>query len=184
MGRKTVARIINKNKEQRENGNNPIKPKKRVSKEKKLDAFDSQIKELIKKYPNISGKRMFEELVSNGFDGSISLVRQHLRRIRPTSKKEPTPRFETDPGVHYGKNVIMVRKSLLLLVASFLSILSQHNNLECTLHKMESTVFKDFQANPGYHLVSWVDHCSPAILLSEAPYVLLLNQFQHRFALF
>jgi transposase len=99
MGRKTVARIINKNKEQRENGNNPIKPKKRVSKEKKLDAFDSQIKELIKKYPNISGKRMFEELVSNGFDGSISMVRQHLRRIRPTSKKEPTPRFETDPGV-------------------------------------------------------------------------------------
>ena len=101
VGRNTIRKILRKNNSRRDNGHDVLAEKKqnRKPKKKKLDPFVKEMKELLDKYPKITGLRMFEELQVLGYNGGISLVRERLRKIRPTPKKEPTMRFETDPGV-------------------------------------------------------------------------------------
>jgi transposase len=98
MGRNTIRRILRKNKDQREKGHDALEPRKPVSRKSKLDAFKAIIKELLEKYPDITGVRVYEELLDNGFDGGRTIVTDHMRKIRPRPKKEPTVRFETLPG--------------------------------------------------------------------------------------
>jgi len=101
VGRNKIRKIIRTNKSQRDEGHDILQKKKpiRQSKQKKLDAFIQEMKNLIDKYPKITGVRMFEELQDKGYEGGISLVRQKMREIRPMPKKTPQIRFETDPGV-------------------------------------------------------------------------------------
>jgi len=115
VGRSKIRKIIRGNKLQRNNGHDILteqKPKRNPKKKKKLDAFIPTMNELVEKYPKITGVRMFEELQTIGFEGSISLVREKLRKIRPVAKITPISRFETESGLHYGKNVIMVRNQI------------------------------------------------------------------------
>jgi transposase len=98
MGRNTIRRIIRNNNRRREKGHDVLVPKKVVERKSKLDGFRSQMKQLLKEYPNITGVRVYEELVDNGFDGGKTIVTDHLRTIRPKPKKDPVVRFETDPG--------------------------------------------------------------------------------------
>lgn len=98
MGRNTIRRIIRKNHRRREKGHDVLVPKKPVVRKSKLDGFRSQIKQLLKNYPDITGVRVYEELVANGFDGGSTIVTDYLRKIRPKPKKDPVVRFETDPG--------------------------------------------------------------------------------------
>lgn len=62
-----------------------------------LDRYKAQIKDLVLKYPDLSGVRIIEEIKKNGYRGSLTIVRDYLRQIRP-SKKEAFLRIETDPG--------------------------------------------------------------------------------------
>ena len=64
-----------------------------------MDNFSPKMKELLEKYPKITGVRMFEELQAVGYEGGISIVREELRKLRPVAKKTPTNRFETEVGV-------------------------------------------------------------------------------------
>ncbi len=73
-------------------------PKKPMVRKSKLDGFRSQLQQLLKEYPDITGVRVYEELVASGFDGGKTIVTDYLRKIRPKPKKEPVVRFETDPG--------------------------------------------------------------------------------------
>ena len=98
MGRNTIRRIIRKNHSQREKGHDVLNPKKPQVRKSKLDGFRSQIKQQLKAYPDITGVRVYEELVANGFDGGTTIVTDYLRKIRPKPKKDPVVRFETDPG--------------------------------------------------------------------------------------
>ena len=95
MGRNTIRRIIRKNRSQREKGHDAVAPKKPVLRKSKLDGFRSQIKQLLKDFPDITGVRVYEELVAKGFDGGSTI---YLRKIRPKPKKDPVVRFETEPG--------------------------------------------------------------------------------------
>ena len=98
MGRNTIRRIIRNNRSQRENGHDAVAPKKPVLRKSKLDGFRSQIKQLLKDFPDITGVRVYEELVAKGFDGGSTIVTDYLRKIRPKPKKDPVVRFETEPG--------------------------------------------------------------------------------------
>ncbi len=102
MGRNTIRRILRKNREQREEGHDVLEHRRPVSRKSKLDAFEAMIKELLKKYPDITGVRVYEELTESGFDGGRTIVTDYLRKIRPRPKKEPVVRFETLPG-HQGQ---------------------------------------------------------------------------------
>jgi transposase len=68
--------------------------KKRVS---KLDPYKSDIAYLLKQYPGLSGKRIFEELVKLGYPGGRTILKDYLQKIRP-HRKEVFLRIETLPG--------------------------------------------------------------------------------------
>lgn len=102
MGRNTIRRILRKNHNKREKGHDVLAPSRPVARKSKLDAFKSTIKELLEKYPHITGERVYEELAESGFNGGRTIVMDYLRKIRPRPKKEPVVRFETAPG-HQGQ---------------------------------------------------------------------------------
>ena len=57
------------------------------------------IQQLLAKFPDITGVRMFEELREAGYEGGMTILTDRLRWLRPKPKKAPVVRFETDPGV-------------------------------------------------------------------------------------
>lgn len=73
-----------------------IKPKnKRMS---KLDPYKELIAELLGKYSNITGQRVYEHLKENGYDGKITIVRDYLAKVRRVGPKSPVTMVETPPG--------------------------------------------------------------------------------------
>ena len=64
-----------------------------------LDTYESVMRELLARYADLSGVRMFEELRQQGYTGSYSTVRLRLRELRPRTSPRPVVRFETGPGV-------------------------------------------------------------------------------------
>ncbi len=99
ISRNTVRRILRKHKSKRDHGHNILEKNKRVPKVSKLDPYDTTILALIKKFPDITGQRLFEELKDVGYDGKITILRERLQKLRPKPKHAPIIRFETDPGV-------------------------------------------------------------------------------------
>lgn len=64
----------------------------------KLDPYKEFIGELLEKYSNITGQRVFEHLKEKGFEGEITIVRDYLKSIREVGSKTPVRMIETDPG--------------------------------------------------------------------------------------
>lgn len=71
---------------------------RKVNRSSKLDVFVPRMKEVLEEFPDIKGQRMFEILSDAGYQGGISIVRERLSRLRPSPKREPSVRFETEPG--------------------------------------------------------------------------------------
>ncbi len=63
----------------------------------KLDPFKPAVASLLSESPRLSGVRILEEIRSLGFMGQVSIVRDHLREVRPR-KQEAFLRIETEPG--------------------------------------------------------------------------------------
>ena len=99
ISRNRIRRILREAQRQRDNGNDlPLKtiPRRRSS---KLDAYLPAMKELLERYPAITGVRMLEELRDRGYDGGHSILQARLKSLRPKPRCEPDIRFETAPGV-------------------------------------------------------------------------------------
>jgi transposase len=112
ISRNMVRRILRKHDKRRDQGHDILLADRQVRKGKrksKLDPYEQQIKGLLEKYPRITGQRLFEELCDAGYRGGVSILRDHLRRLRPGPKKAPIIRFETQAGLHYGKEEVMLR---------------------------------------------------------------------------
>jgi transposase len=69
--------------------------KKRLS---KLDPYKEFIAELLDKYNNITGQRLYERLGEKGYDGKTTILRDYLKSIRQVGSKTPVRLVETDPG--------------------------------------------------------------------------------------
>jgi transposase len=95
LGRNTIRRILRAHAQRRDEGHDVLT--KRLKRASKLDGFDPGIKKLLDKYPNITGVRIYEELQEEGYRGGISILRERLKKLRPT-KREPVIRFETEAG--------------------------------------------------------------------------------------
>jgi transposase len=98
ISRNTVRRALRGHQSRRDQGHAPLPAGKIDKRRSKLDQFDGQIRQLVEKYPRITGQRVFEELVAAGYTGAISILRDRLRQLRPKPKREPVIRFETEPG--------------------------------------------------------------------------------------
>jgi len=53
----------------------------------KLDPYKEFIGELLEKYSNITGQRVYEHLKEKGFNGEITIVRDYLKSIRGWGQK-------------------------------------------------------------------------------------------------
>jgi len=102
ISRNMVRRILRKHEKLRDQGHDILLADRQVRKTRrvsKLDSYEETLKRLLGKYPLITGQRLFEELCDAGYDGGVSILRDRLRRLRPTPKKTPIVRFETAPGL-------------------------------------------------------------------------------------
>jgi transposase len=63
-----------------------------------IDEFEPLLKELLGRYPNLTGERALQELRARGFTGRYTTVRERIKRLRPRAAPLPVPRFETGPG--------------------------------------------------------------------------------------
>jgi transposase len=87
LDRGTVARYLN--------DPHPQKPvRKRAS---KLEPFFDNIQHLLSNYPDVSAVVLQQRLKPFGFQGGLSILRAHLRKVRP-KQKESFIRFESKPG--------------------------------------------------------------------------------------
>lgn len=64
----------------------------------KLYPYQEFIGELLEKYPDITGQRVYEHLKEKGFGGEVTIVRQYLNGIRQERSKSPIRMVETGPG--------------------------------------------------------------------------------------
>jgi transposase len=68
-------------------------PRSAPPRPQKLDEYVEQMTALLTRYPNITTRRIFEELRDSGFDGGYTAVKVRVRRMRP--KPAPKPSLET-----------------------------------------------------------------------------------------
>jgi transposase len=93
VSRGAVARVLAEVAGQRAGVAPP--PRRRL---RKLDAHANAIQELLGRYPEITARRVYEELCRQGYAGSYTRVRVHLQDVRPRAPRPPVVRFETAPG--------------------------------------------------------------------------------------
>ena len=64
----------------------------------KLDPYAGIIDSRLEEFPELSAKRLFDEVRAAGYAGSYSRVRDYVRAVRPRPLVEPVVRFETPAG--------------------------------------------------------------------------------------
>jgi len=89
MGRNRVKKILAAQKAAREQPHCAL-PSARVKPRRvsKLDAYRERVKQLLEQYEDITSQRVFEILKSEGFEGQLTVVKDHVRLVRP--RKKPT----------------------------------------------------------------------------------------------
>lgn len=99
IDRKTVRRVLSDLSKRREEGDSPTNLKaERAPRLSKLDPYSSFIQKTLEEFPDILATRLYEELQSQGFDGSYTIVRDYLKRQRPKPKKKLFMEVKTPPG--------------------------------------------------------------------------------------
>lgn len=96
VSRRTVSRVLDRVEAERSGQlpalRLPAPPVRRAS---RLDEHEDFLRQLLQRFPDITGVRVHQELCGRGFEGSYSSVRLRLRELRPQPAKEPVVRFET-----------------------------------------------------------------------------------------
>jgi transposase len=140
MGRNRVRAILREHTRGRDEGRPAIVPAEKPVVSRKLTAYKATMVQLLEKYPDITGIRMREQLILAGYDGGITIIREWLRRFKPTPKHAPVVRFETDPGVQgqmdWSPYTIIFTKSGKKIVQCFSYILgfSRRQYIDFTVH--------------------------------------------------
>jgi transposase len=99
VSRHTVQRALQQVATARDQGMAALKPTSRPRCRRSLDTFDPVIQQLLERYPDLTARRLWEELRQRGFTGSYPTVWRRLQELRPATPKPPVVRFETAPGM-------------------------------------------------------------------------------------
>jgi transposase len=97
ISRSRIRRILVSNTVIRDTTTEDGLPVRKRSKSK-LDPYKGFIAELMDKYSDITGQRVYEHLKHKGYDGGITIVRDYLDQVRRVVSKEPVRMVETNPG--------------------------------------------------------------------------------------
>jgi len=148
ISRKRIRRILVSNSVLRDTtpGEEITPKKKRPS---KLDPFKDFIAELLDKYSNITGQRVYEHLNQKGFDGEITIVRDYLNSIRRVGSKTPVRLVETDPGQraahdwsYYRVYFTSLRKTVQVTFFSYILSYSRRQYIELVDDKTQKTLLR------------------------------------------
>lgn len=99
VSRRTIHRWIRSGQLDRDlsSGASGYSPRPEVS--HKLDPYKPIIWDRLTQYPQLSAKRLFDEVRAAGYPGSYSRVRDYVRTVRPRAPTEAVVRFETPAGL-------------------------------------------------------------------------------------
>jgi len=125
-----------------------VKPKnKRLS---KLDPYKTYIGELLEKYSDITGQRIYELLKEKGYDGEITILRDYLKSIRQVGSKTPLRMVETNPGqlaAHdwsdYNITFILTGETQKITFFSFILCYSRRQYVSVVEDKKQKTLFRE-----------------------------------------
>jgi transposase len=95
LDRKTVRKYIERGLEPPTYG--PRKPRSR-----RLEPFESYLRQRVAAYPGLTGSRLLREIREGGYGGGYTAVTDFLREVRPSPSPSFEVRFETPPG-HQGQ---------------------------------------------------------------------------------
>jgi transposase len=73
-------------------------PRAATARASKLDAYEPAIADLLARYPDISVRRIHEELRPLGYTGGYTILSERVLRLRPGPVVAPVRRFETARG--------------------------------------------------------------------------------------
>ena len=91
LDRKTVRKYLDRGLEAPVYG--PRQPRERA-----IAPYEGYLRERITNFPDLSGKRLFREIKSQGYKGGYTAVTDFLREARPAKQAPFERRFETPPG--------------------------------------------------------------------------------------
>jgi len=119
----------------------------------KLDPYKEFISELLEKYSNITGQRVYEHLKEKGFDGEITIVRDYLKSIRGVGSKTPVRMVETDPGQlgafdwsDYNITFTSTGKTEQVTFFSYILCYSRRQYIDPVDDKKQQTLFRELIA--------------------------------------
>jgi len=157
ISRKRVRRMLVSNSVLRDTTpGDEITPKKR--RQSKLDPYKGLIAELLDKYSNITGQRVYEHLRQRGFDGRITIVGDYLKNIREVGSKTPVRLVETDPGQRgahdwsdYNIPFTSTAKTEQVTFFSYILGYSRRQYIEVVDDKKQQTLFRALINTFIYH---------------------------------
>jgi transposase len=98
ISRRTVYRWIQAGELDRDLDAEPVRYKSRPRVPRKIDPYRGIIRARLEEYPELTAKRLFEEIRAAGYPGGYTQVKEYVRKVRPRPPEEPVVRFETEPG--------------------------------------------------------------------------------------
>jgi transposase len=99
VSRRTVHRALGQVEQARATGPTGRAPRSAAARASKLDAYAPAIVDLLARYPDISVRRILEELRPLGYTGGYTILSERVLHLRPCPAVAPVRRFETGPGV-------------------------------------------------------------------------------------
>ncbi len=138
-----------------------------------LDPYKPTIETLLKEYPSLNALRIQEEIQKQGFQGSITLLRKYLRKVRPRTPKvfarlhfEPAEAFQVD-WAHAGSIAhegMHRRLNAFLMVACFSRMLYVEFTLSANTEDFLRCHQNAFQFFQGVFRVGIYDNLKSAVL--------------------
>lgn len=98
VSRHTVGRVLAAVSQERTQGHVPPELRPVPVRACSIDAYESQLRELLARHPQLTARRCWEELCRAGFAGSYKQVWRRVRALRPRPAPAPVVRFETEAG--------------------------------------------------------------------------------------
>jgi len=98
LARATVQEVLAGVADQRAHGTTPVELQPPPRRPRQLDAYDAALQDLLRRHPQLTVRRLWEELRVQGFAGGYKQVWTRVRELRPRPGKAPVVRFETSPG--------------------------------------------------------------------------------------
>jgi len=98
ISRRTVRRALAQLEQARATGPPVELPRPAAARGSQLDAHEAAIAALLARHPEITARRIYEELRRLGYTGGYTILSERVRRLRPRPVGAPVRRFETAPG--------------------------------------------------------------------------------------